>query len=1543
MDHTTMSYTQLLQAYKALQERVIALEEAAAVQPRAPAWGYEAPHTARTHDTAIVPEGYLAGGGEMGQLIRAYNWSATPLGPVETWPQSLRSAVSILLPSKAQIVLFWGPELITIYNDAYAPTFGAKHPWALGRPARQGWSEVWHVLGPLFEGVIRTGEAFWAKDHPFFLHRQGFLEETYYDVSYDPVRIEDGSVGGVFCIVSEQTGRVLGERRLRTLRDLGTRTADAKSAEEVCREAAAALALAPADVPFSLLYLINGTGIGADLVGVAGVELDDLDFRRDIVIADVDALACACEGRVAEVETEVFIMRAPETAAERVLVLPLSSGTQIVGALVAGVSRFLRLAGDYRDFFDLAAARISAAIANARAYEEERRRAEALAELDGAKTAFFSNVSHEFRTPLTLMLGPLEDLLATPEEQVLPAHRELLSVVQRNGLRLQKLVNTLLDFSRLEAGRMQAVYERTDLGTMTADLASNFRSACERAGLRLVVDCPVLPEPVYVDRDMWEKVVLNLLSNAFKFTFAGEIAVTLRSAGEAVELAVRDTGTGIPAAEIPYLFERFYRVEGAQGRTHEGTGIGLALVQELVKLHGGAVRVESTPGHGSTFIVSIPTGTTHLPADRIGATRTLASTALGASSYVEEALRWLPDAAHLSLTPLGSGAGLDALVASLPAAPPAPVLHGVARESSGRARILWADDNADMRDYVRRLLSARYDVEAVADGEAALVAARARRPDLVLADVMMPQLDGFGVLHALRADPQTRTLPVILLSARAGEESRIEGLEAGADAYLVKPFSARELLAHVEAHLELGRLRSRVAQERAALADLFQQTPVPIAVLRGPDLVYDLANPAYLQVVGGRDILGKPLLEALPELHGQEFAPLLRSVMQTGVAHVGHEALLKLDRQGTGAVEDTYWTFLYAPLQSDSGQVERVITICNEVTEHVRSRHKLELLAAEVTAELSERQRAEQALRESETRYRHLFDTAGVSLWVEDFSAVKALIEQLKAQGVTNFQRFFALHPEMVEQAMGLVQLVDVNAATVRMFGAQDKQDLLGSLQRIFVPETRAVFVGELLTIAAGHTFYEAEAVVQTLQGARLHVLFTITFPPSHAPFNNVLVSLTDITMRLQTEMALRDFNATLAQQVAARTAEVEARAQELAQVNTALREEMATRQQAEAQLRQQQEALFQREKLAAMGTLLASVAHELNNPLAVILMQADLLRADVGGGPLAEYAADITEAATRCERLVRQFLTLARQHVPERTTVDLHALITDTLELLAPVLRVDTITVDLCLQAELPRLWADPHQLQQVLVNLVTNAQQALREVATPRQLTLTTRWHPERARITLEVADSGPGMPPQIQGHIFEPFFTTKPPGVGTGLGLPLCQGIIEGHGGTIDVTSTPGQGTTFRIELPVGTVPRLLPVPAGQDEALATVPGSAILLVDDEPGIAKVLPRLLRRDGHTVDTAANGRLALEMLQEHTYDLILCDLRMPELDGPGLYRALEQQYPQLCRRFLFLTGDILSPDVQAFLAQSGVPRLTKPFSAAAVRHAIRLALQAM
>ena len=218
----------------------------------------------------------------------------------------------------------------------------------------------------------------------------------------------------------------------------------------------------------------------------------------------------------------------------------------------------------------------------------------------------------------------------------------LIDVARRNSLRLLKLVNSLLDFSRIEAGRAQATYERIDLANLTSDLASNFRSACERAGLQLVIDCPPLTELVYIDCDMWEKIVLNLLSNAFKFTFEGEIAVRLREVAGQAELSISDSGVGIPSPELPRLFERFHRIEGQKSRTYEGSGIGLALVQELIKFHKGTIKVDSAAGRGTTFTVTIPMGRSHLPSNRIGGERTMASTAVRAEAYVEEALRWLP-------------------------------------------------------------------------------------------------------------------------------------------------------------------------------------------------------------------------------------------------------------------------------------------------------------------------------------------------------------------------------------------------------------------------------------------------------------------------------------------------------------------------------------------------------------------------------------------------------------------------------------------------------------------------------------------------------------------------------------------------------------------------------------------------------------------------------------------------------------------------------------------------------------------------------------
>ncbi|WP_437666318.1 ATP-binding protein [Sorangium sp. So ce1182] len=464
--------------------------------------------------------------------------------------------------------------------------------------------------------------------------------------------------------------------------------------------------------------------------------------------------------------------------------------------------------------------------------EVERHRDE-LATLDRLKTEFVANVSHEFRTPLTLILGHVEHALSRPERSL---GGDGLAAVQRSTLRLLRLVNTLLDFSRIEAGRLQTSFEPTDLAQLTAELASSFRSLVESAGLSLVVDCPPLPEPVYIDRAQWEKVVLNLLSNAFKFTLEGEIAVSVRAHPDHVELSVRDTGGGIPADELPRIFERFHRVPGARCRSIEGTGIGLALVQELVTVHGGCLRVSSEPGQGSTFIVSIPRGRAHLPPERVAPPGERAPSPASARLHVLEASQW-PRRRDGDAAREGPEARAEAAEGPRP------------REGEGR--ILVADDNADMRDYLVRLLEQRWSVEAVPDGRSALAAARARPPDLVVSDVMMPGLDGVALLRELRADPRTSMVPVVLLSARAGEDAVVEALETGADDYLVKPFSARELLARARTQIEMARMRRAAAE--AAERERAQELPRMLdaaSVTLGESLDYSttLARVAQLAV-----------------------------------------------------------------------------------------------------------------------------------------------------------------------------------------------------------------------------------------------------------------------------------------------------------------------------------------------------------------------------------------------------------------------------------------------------------------------------------------------------------------------------------------------------------------------------------------------------------------------------------------------------------------------------------------------------------------------
>ena len=740
---------------------------------------------------------FLDGGGEMGALMRSHDWAATPLGVPDRWPQSLKTVIRILLTSRYAMWMAWGEDLTFFCNDAYRPTLGVKQDWALGASSRKVWAEIWPDIGPRIDTVLQTGTATYDENLLLFLERSGFPEETYHTFSYSPLADDDGSIAGMLCVVTEDTERVIGERRLKLLRDLASQLSLARTEEETF-EAFRLQGRDMKDLPFTLTYLFDGDQTGSARLVCATGAPDPIEhpffartppawYRWPIEEALVGSGPVMIEGISKYFDRPLLYGSAPQDAV--LTVLAKQGQKQPAGFMIAAINPFRRFAPAYAGFVDLLAGQIAASLDNARAYAEERRRAEALAEIDHAKTVFFSNVSHEFRTPLTLMLGPLEDLLGSTNG-LAPTERGQLKIVHRNSLRLLKLVNSLLDFSRIELGRAVANFQPVDLAALTRDLASNFRSACDQAGLRLVIDCPPLAREAYIDRDMWEKIVLNLLSNAFKFTFEGEIRVGLRRDGQEALLTVSDTGTGVAKSEIPRLFERFHRIEGARGRSHEGSGIGLALVQELVKMHGGHIAVESEEGKGTAFTISIPLGSDHrAPVPSGGAPA--ASTTARATAFVEEALRWLP-----TLTDREEFASDTDL---------AEITTGLSEVR--RAKILLADDNADMRAYVARLLSVRHDVEAVADGQAALEAALERRPDLILTDIMMPRLDGFGLIKAIRDNESLRDLPIIVLSARAGEEASIEGLTAGADDYLIKPFSARELMARVAAALTLARLR----------------------------------------------------------------------------------------------------------------------------------------------------------------------------------------------------------------------------------------------------------------------------------------------------------------------------------------------------------------------------------------------------------------------------------------------------------------------------------------------------------------------------------------------------------------------------------------------------------------------------------------------------------------------------------------------------------------------------------------------------------------
>jgi len=757
-------------------------------------------------------EELFAGPGESMAALRATDWSATALGPVDSWRPELVAAIRTVLRSRLPTLLWWGPDLIQLYNDACLRNLGDKHPAAAGQPAAQCWHEVWDALRPVVQSILdgrQDGVRF--DEQLMFFTRRDYVEETYQTYSLSGVRDETGAVLGIFVQNPDGvTAQVLDDRRLRTLRELGSVPITAGgTATDACRKILKALAGNRADVPFGSIYLMDDSG--------EPQLIDHFGFRPGALLPPREGTNPVARTRLRRTATngepllitgmrEQFPDFYDPTGAlddaepDSSLMLPLveHGRSERLGVLVLGISPHRRFDADYRAFFHLVADHVSIAITDALAFEAERVRVAALAEIDAAKTRFFQNISHELRTPLTLVLAPLQQVLDDPALDLPDEYRHDLQAARRAARRLQRLVDGLLDVTRGEVDRLAPATEPTDIGSLTGDCVSMFRSAVESAGLTLSVELPEPALSVLLDRQMWSHIVLNLLSNAVKFTLHGGITVRVERAGDVARLTVRDTGIGIPEQEIPLIFDRFHRVVDQPARTGEGAGIGLSLVADLVRAHGGTIRVDSALGTGSTFDVTVP------------------ATSAGAARPHE-----LPqDIGEMFLA--------DAAQWSAPSSGPAADELGPAGESAAadrQGRLLVVEDNADMRGYLTRLLRQDgWSVHPCATVDAAL--SHPGTPDLVLSDVMMPARGGLDLLRMLRAGNGSQWIPVMLLTARAGPESIAEGMSLGADDYLVKPFEPIELLARVRSTVELHRrhehsliqLRERAENLEAALS-----------------------------------------------------------------------------------------------------------------------------------------------------------------------------------------------------------------------------------------------------------------------------------------------------------------------------------------------------------------------------------------------------------------------------------------------------------------------------------------------------------------------------------------------------------------------------------------------------------------------------------------------------------------------------------------------------------------------------------------------------
>ncbi|MGB9121343.1 MAG: ATP-binding protein, partial [Candidatus Angelobacter sp.] len=1381
-----------------------------------------------------TPGQVFSGGGELGERIRSFDWSSTPMGPISTWPQSLKTAVRILITSRYSMWMGWGPDLIFFYNDAYArQTLGKKHPSALGKPFREVWAEIWSDLDSRIRTVMDTGEATWDEALLLFLERSGYSEETYHTFSYSPLTGDDGKINGLFCVVMEETERVIGERQLALLRHLAAGLSSKITEEEVCIAIPASLKTNPQDLPFTLVYLFENEETRARLACETGIEPGHPAAPAMIEIDAADAVWPICD--LLNTKGPVFVENLTELFGsmptgswdrppKRAILVPITGQGQdrAAGVFITALNPYRQLNAGYSGFIDLVAGQIAAGIANARAYERERHRAEELAALDRAKTTFFSNVSHEFRTPLTLMLGPTEDALANPEKVL--RGREL-ETVHRNELRLLKLVNTLLDFSRLEAGRVTATYQPTDLSAYTMELASIFRSAIEKAGLNYVVECAPLPQPVYIDREMWEKIVLNLISNALKSTFHGSIELELTNKGDHVEFSVHDTGTGIPEHELAHLFERFRRVEHARRRTHEGSGIGLALVHELLAMHGGQITVQSKVGQGTTFTVTLPYGSQHLPRERVRPEAEQIVPGTARKAFVQEALSWLPGHAVDDTESREDLEAADALSA--------PLLI-----TSSKPRVLLADDNRDMREYVRRLLSSRFEVTTAENGRQALEKANQQLPALVLSDVMMPEMDGLQLLAALRENPATSSVPVVLLSARAGEESLIEGMMSGADDYVVKPFTARELLARVEAHIKIASFRREALERESRLQSELRESE------REQQQLLDVVNQST-DFIGLADMQGRVLyvnksaraMMGLGEAQDVRQLRIKDFFFPEDVPFLEHQVISTVVREGRWQGEVNFRHFKTgASIPVDY----HVFPVNDPQTGEMAG-------LATVTRDMRERKKTEAALRKSEEQYRVLAELSPQALWTADRQGRVLYANQRFLEYVgkdfaprdgTEYLDLF--HEEDRERVLNVwthsVKTGEDYMLDARLIRANDGAARWWHWRALPLRDDTGAIQQWLGVANDVHESRVAEEAVRT-ERARLVEMFrqapafmAMLRGPEHVfertnqqyqelignrdvlgkPLRQALPEAAEqgfVTILDKVYQTGEPFVASGLSISIERVPGAPLEERYLDFVYQPMRESDDTISGVlvlgvdVTERKRAQSALLQSEKLAAVGRLSASIAHEINNPLEAVTNLLYLINEEKD---LPAQARSFTHLAqqelARVSQIATQTLRFYRQPTA-RTAVRVAEQLDSVLKLYQGRLASAGVEVVRDYRASAPLL-AFEGELRQVFTNLVGNALDASRNGG---KMTLRTReatdWRTGRKGIRVTVADCGHGMSKETLRRIFEPFFSTK--GItGTGLGLWVTLGIIQKHEGRVKVRSSESpehHGTVFSVFIP------------------------------------------------------------------------------------------------------------------------------------------------